>query len=94
MKLLTSNDWKFRLLRTIIQGVIGVLIANLDLIVSKLSFDPATKTMIVALCMAVLSPVMAEIGQSQERKAEAQFTLDYTNDKRERTDAEEKGEAG
>ena len=94
MKLLTSNDWKFRLLRTIIQGVIGVLVANLDLIVGKLVFDPATKTMIVALCMAVLSPIMAEIGQSQERKAEEQFTLDYTNDERERTDAEKKGEAG
>ena len=73
MKLLSSNEWQYRLLRTIIQGVIGVLVANLDLIVSKLNFDPATKTMMVALCMAVLSPVMAEIGRNQEEKAEAEL---------------------
>lgn len=66
MKLLTSNDWQYRLLRTIIQGIIGVLVANLDLLVSKLTFDPAIKTMIVALCMAVLSPIMAEIGSRNE----------------------------
>ena len=30
---LTSNDWQYRLLRTIVQGVLGVVIANLDLIV-------------------------------------------------------------
>jgi len=66
MKLLTSNDWQYRLLRTIIQGIIGVLVANLDLLVSKLTFDPAIKTMIVALCMAVLSPIMAEIGSRND----------------------------
>lgn len=63
MKLLTSNDWQYRLLRTIIQGIIGVLIANLDLLISKLTFDPSLKPMIVALVMAILSPIMAEIGK-------------------------------
>ena len=66
MKLLTSNEWQYRLLRTIIQGVIGVLVANLDMLVNRLSFDPALKTMIVALCMAILSPIMAEIGRKTE----------------------------
>lgn len=73
MKLLSSNEWQYRLLRTIIQGVIGVLVANLDLIVGKFAFDPATKTMVVALCMAILSPVMAEIGRNQEEKVEAEL---------------------
>ena len=63
MKFLTSNEWQYRLLRTIVQGVIGVLVANLDMLIEKLSFDPAMKTMIVALCMAILSPIMAEIGR-------------------------------
>ena len=63
MKFLTSNEWQYRLLRTIVQGVIGVLVANLDMLIGKLSFDPAVKTMIVALCMAILSPIMAEIGR-------------------------------
>lgn len=65
-KFLHSNDWQYRLLRTIVQGIIGVLVANLDLLISKLTFDPAIKTMIVALCMAVLSPIMAEIGKNNE----------------------------
>lgn len=29
---LASNEWQWRLLRTIVQGVLGVVIANLDLI--------------------------------------------------------------
>lgn len=66
MKFLTSNEWQYRLLRTIVQGVIGVLVANIDMLIAKLSFDPAVKTMIVALCMAVLSPIMAEIGRKSE----------------------------
>lgn len=30
---LRSNEWQWRLARTVVQGVIGVLIANVDLIV-------------------------------------------------------------
>lgn len=66
MKLLTSNDWQFRLLRTIIQGVIGVLIANADALISKLTISPEMKPIIVALVMAILSPIMAEIGKNNE----------------------------
>ena len=66
MKFLTSNEWQYRLLRTIAQGIIGVLVANLDMLIGRLSFDPAMKTMIVALCMAILSPIMAEIGRKVE----------------------------
>lgn len=66
MKFFTSNDGRYRLLRTIIQGIIGVLVANLDLLISKLTFDPSLKPMIVALVMAILSPIMAEIGKNNE----------------------------
>lgn len=62
-KFLRSNEWQYRLLRTIFQGIIGVIVANLDLLISKLTFDPTIKPMIAALCMAVLSPIMAEIGK-------------------------------
>lgn len=65
-KFLTSNDWKYRLLRTIIQGVLGVLIANLDVITGAFVFDPTTKGIIVALVMAVLSPIMALLGQKED----------------------------
>lgn len=65
-KFLHSNETKYRLLRTIVQGILGILIANLDLLIGKLTFDPAFKPMIVALVMAVLSPIMAEIGKHDE----------------------------
>jgi len=63
---LTSNEWQYRLLRTIIQGIFGVLIANLDVIIGSVVFDPAWKGIVVALVMAVLSPVMAALGKKEE----------------------------
>ena len=70
-KFLSSNDAEFRLLRTIVQGVLGVVVANLDVIVGSFSFNPSFKPMIAALVMAVLSPVMAMIGKSEEIKHES-----------------------
>lgn len=61
-KFLNSNDTRYRLARTILQGVIGVLIANIDFLVSAWSFSPQTKAFIVALVMAILSPIMSELG--------------------------------
>ena len=61
-RLLISNSPRYRLLRTIIQGIIGVLIANLDIIVGVFHFSPGVKALIVALVMAILSPVMASMG--------------------------------
>lgn len=63
---LTSNEWQYRLFRTIIQGIIGVLIANLDVIIGSFVIDPAWKGIVVALVMAVLSPVMAALGKKEE----------------------------
>lgn len=59
---LTSNGWQWRLLRTVVQGVLGVLVANLDMLVGCAVLDPAWRAMVVGLVMAVLSPVMAELG--------------------------------
>lgn len=59
---LTSNEWQWRLLRTVVQGVLGVVIANLDMLVGCAVLDPAWRAVVVALVMAVLSPVMAELG--------------------------------
>ena len=63
------NDWlkdngtKARLERTILHGIIGVLIANLDLLVGFASIQPELKPVIAALVMAVLSPIMSELGK-------------------------------
>lgn len=59
---LASNEWQWQLLRTIVQGVLGVLIANLDLIMGWCVLDPSMRALLVALVMAVLSPVMAALG--------------------------------
>ena len=55
-KFLTSNEWQWRLARTIVQGI-------LDVLAGAAVLDPAARAIVVALCMAVLSPVMAELGK-------------------------------
>lgn len=59
---LTGNEWYWRLARTVVQGVLGVVVANLDLLVGAAALAPEWKALVVAVAMAVLSPVMAEIG--------------------------------
>ena len=63
---LASNDWQWRLLRTIVQGVLGVVIANIDLIMGWCVLDPSVRGLVVALVMAVLSPIMAALGGGDE----------------------------
>lgn len=59
---LTSNEPKYRLARTIVQGIIGVLVANIDLLIGMTPIPPAIKPVITGLVMAILSPVMAMLG--------------------------------
>ncbi len=61
---LNSNEWGWRLLRTVVQGVLGVVVANIDLLVGVAVFEPTWRALVVALVMAVLSPVMAELGKA------------------------------
>lgn len=62
-RFLKDNSTEMRLARTIFQGVIGVLVANLDVLIGLVQIDPALKPVIAALVMAVLSPVMSELGK-------------------------------
>ena len=54
----TSNEWPWRLARTIVQGVLGVVVANVDMLVGCAVLEPTWRAVVVA----VLSPVMAELG--------------------------------
>lgn len=65
-ELLMSNEWQWRLARTTVQGVLAVVVANLDLIIGVVALDPAWRGLCVALVMAMLSPVMAELGKMRE----------------------------
>lgn len=62
MKFLKSNEALYRMLRTIFQGIIGVLIANLDTITGAFQLPDVWKPVIAALVMAILSPIMASLG--------------------------------
>ena len=64
-RFLTENSSGMRMARTIVQGVIGVIIANADILIGTIAIDPALKPVIVALVMAVLAPVMSELGKEQ-----------------------------
>ena len=64
---LTSNEWQYRLGRTVVQGVLGVVVANIDLLLGWAVLDPSARALVVALVMAVLSPVMVEIGGAGTR---------------------------
>ena len=58
---LTSNETKYRLLRTILQGIIGVFTANLDLLLGYTVIPPELRPVITGVVMAVLSPIMSEL---------------------------------
>ena len=37
---LNSNEWYWRLARRVMQGVLGVVVANIDLLVGTAALDP------------------------------------------------------
>ena len=60
---LTSNSAAMRLARTIFQGIIGVIVAFLDVIIGFVPCIPdELRPVIVARCMAILSPIMKSLG--------------------------------
>ena len=65
---LTSNETRWRLARTIVQGLIAVLVANLDLLIGYVVIDPALRPVVTGLVMAVLSPIMSELGKGGDSK--------------------------
>lgn len=67
-KLLTSNETLYRLIRTVIQSVIGILVANADVIIGTFEINEVWKPIIVALVMAILSPIMAELGKNNSEE--------------------------
>lgn len=69
-KFLNSNEWQWRLGRTVAQGLLAVVVANIDLLVGTCVLDPTWCAVAVAAVMAVLSPVMVELGAVEAAGAE------------------------
>lgn len=65
-RFLNKNTPAAKCVRTIVQGVIGVIVANADIIVGAYAFSSEQRAVIVALVMAVLSPIMAALGEAGE----------------------------
>ena len=63
---LTSNEPKWRCIRTIFQGICGVIVAQLPQVLGLYQLDPVWSATIVALTMAVLSPIMAMLGDKEQ----------------------------
>ena len=61
--LFKSNKTRYKVLRTILQGVISTIVVNLDLLVGFIPAIPVElKPVLVAALMAILTPIMAELG--------------------------------
>lgn len=58
-KFLNDNSMAMRLVRTIVQGIIAVLIVAVPLAIAGVIKDPQWAAVVTAAIMAVLSPIMA-----------------------------------
>ena len=58
-KFLNDNSMAMRLVRTIVQGIIAVLIVAVPLAIAGVIKDPQWAAVATAAIMAVLSPIMA-----------------------------------
>jgi hypothetical protein len=86
---LNSNSTLARILRTLVQGLLGVLVAELPELVGLLDIDNTLQAIIVAVVMAILSPIMSELGQHVEtvmgakRAAQAAMLMSEQEEKEE-----------
>ena len=65
-KWLAADTATGRLTRTIAQGVIGVLIANIDLLTGCAAIPNELRPVVAALVMAVLAPIMKALGGGEQ----------------------------
>lgn len=62
-----SNDTAARLLRTIVQGVLGVLVSYLSILATNA--PEIVALLIIPVVMAVLSPIMGAIGGTLDKES-------------------------
>ena len=58
---LESNDLTARLLRTIVEGVLGFLVANVDVLFGGFQIPSEWKMIIMGVVVAVVSPILASL---------------------------------
>lgn len=60
--LFSKNTTLYKTLRAILQGVIGLIIVNIDLLVGFVHIDPSLKPFLATLVVVILTPIMSEMG--------------------------------
>ena len=63
-----SNGWGGRLARTIVQAVIGFILAYVNDLVALMNIGDSTQALIVAAVMAILAPIMQMIGERMQQE--------------------------
>lgn len=56
---LNDNTMKMRLIRTIFEGVLSVLVVSVPIIVGWLALTPEMASMLTALIMCVITPILS-----------------------------------
>lgn len=69
-RFLSDNSTSMRLARTIFQGVIAALVVFVPAAVGWLELEPEVASLLTAVVMAVLSPVMALLKKSDTIEGE------------------------
>ena len=59
---LGSNDLTARLLRTVLESLLGFLIANIDLLFAQFTLPTEVKMLIMGSIVAIVSPILASLG--------------------------------
>lgn len=72
-KFLSSEKTSYRLLRTIIQGLVSVAIVSIPVLIASIGLDAMTASIITAVIMCFLSPLMSlfRTGSPEEGVIEA-----------------------
>lgn len=66
-KFLTNNGIWYRFARTVVQGIVGFIVSNIDMLIGTLNFTADTKAIIIVIVMAILAPVMKALGMEDEK---------------------------
>lgn len=66
-KFLTSNKATYRIVRTIVQAILGWFVNNLTMLVAQTQFSADIQIAIVSICMIILSAIMKALGMEDEK---------------------------
>lgn len=79
-RFLTDNSASMRFARTVVQGILAALIVFVPEAMGMLDLQPSVVALLTATIMAVLSPVMALLKESDTIEVDDEPDVDYDDD--------------